>query len=231
MAEVPTKPLLCFGDLAHHRGDPPCSLCLHVYPEKELLFCGQCKLKVHSICWVFLRKAFSDLDEWPCAACHLPLDKAIEFALRGSVPPTDEVTAGMLPRRVFFARRAMNQARWVVAIGTPKNEAIKIALRAMYRDIPLEHVEQQQHQASQVLMPEQRGQALLPFTDVTPSETETTCTRMRPSQSDQTPEDCRGQLEGAQQVYSYGNSLQPQSARPPVPESITHYHLPADNVS
>lgn len=231
MAEVPTKPLLSFGDPAHHRGDPPCSLCLHVHPEKELLFCDQCKLKVHSICWVFLRKVFSDLDEWPCAACHLPLDKAIELALRGSVPSADEVTADMLTRRVFFARRAMNQARWAVAIGTPKNEAIEIALRAMYQDIPLEHAEQQQLQPSQALMPEQKDQAMVPFADITPSETKTIRTRMRPSQTDQKHEDHRGRREGTQQVYSYGSSAQPQPAQLPLSDSTTHYHLPADNVS
>lgn len=205
------KPLSNFGDPAHHCGDPPCSLCLHTYPEKEFLFCDQCKLKVHSMCWVFLRDVFRDLDEWPCVACQLPLDKSIDLVLRGSVPSTDEATAEMLTRRVFFARRAMNQARWAVVIGTPKNEAIEIALRAMYQDIPLEHIEQLQ--LSQLPISEQQIQASVPPPGYAPGEGDSNSTQILPSQTGQTHDDQSGQLDGVQQVLSSGHSVQPQPSR------------------
>jgi len=205
------KPLLNFGDPAYHRGDPPCSLCLHTYPDKELLFCDHCKLKVHTMCWVFLRAAFRDLVERPCVACQLPLDKSIGLALRGSVPSTDGATAEMLTRRVFFGRHAMNQARWAVVIGTPKNEAIEIALRAMYQDIPLDNVEQLQ--LFQVPMSEQQIHAPVPPRGYAPGEGDSNSTQILPSQTGQTHDDRSGQLDGVQQVLSSGHYAQPQPSR------------------
>ena len=240
MAGLPIKPLISFGDPAQNSSDTPCSLCLHTFPGRESLSCNQCKQRVHMLCWVFLKNAFQDLNGSPCGSCQLPLDSAIYLALRGLSLPEDTAAAEVLKRRVFFARRATNEARWSVGKDSPRDEAIEIALQSMRQAIPLPQRKKPQmhHTLAPEQDPHQDQEHAIPMSSVEPttrsevddswrllSETqqEQVVRPSRPIEFQQIPvlmDNFQSQSSHSAQTY------QSSTASPFAPSSVDHFPIP-----
>ncbi|KAK5957637.1 hypothetical protein OHC33_000825 [Knufia fluminis] len=148
----------------------------------------------------------------------LPLDLTIEHALRGTLDSEDEATTEMLKSRVFYARRAANEARWAVAHQSPRDEAIRVALQAMCEAIPLPQdnqaqVSQTMTEQGQQQTEDQDQDVRLPLAKLS-SESETSRSWMLSENTEQAYVNDFSRLSDVQQTSGAPRNVQPRSSQP-----------------